>query len=185
MRVNSLWAHLVKLALLVVLEKLVNQELPAHLVFLVILVHLVHLPMSDRSSLNSNNPKAGLRRALDPILSRSSRLKLDPLVHVVLPVLPVPLVLRDSKEFVVKLEKQDLSVLPEVEARVVSQASPAKTVNPEKMDNLDLLELPARPVLVAFRVCPVCQELRDTVVSPDWMVLKENLDQAEKKERKD
>ena len=43
------------------------------------------------------------KKVLDPIRSHSFRLKLDLLVHAVQAVLPAPLVLRDSREFAVKL----------------------------------------------------------------------------------
>ena len=91
----------------VVQERLASLELPVRLVSLVFQAHLDHHLMLDLSSLNSNNLKVGPRKALDPILSPFFRLKLDPLVHVVLPVLLVPLVLRDSKEFEVKPERMD------------------------------------------------------------------------------
>lgn len=110
-RVNQLHglyrAHQVKLEPPVVQEKRASLELPARRAFLEIQAHLDHHLMSDLSSLNSSNLKVGPRKALDPILSPSSRLKLDPLVRAVPPVLPVPLVLRDSKEFAVKPERLD------------------------------------------------------------------------------
>lgn len=51
---------------------------------------------------------------------------MDLLVLVVQAALPVPLVLRDSKESVVKLVNPDQLVLPEAEDREVSLVFPAK-----------------------------------------------------------
>jgi len=124
------------------------------------------------------------RKALDQIRSLSFRLKLDPSVLAERADLQGLQVLRDSKEFAVKLASPDPLALQEVVDREVYLVFPAKMVILEKMVNLDRLVLLDLRVLEVYRECPVCLGSRVIVVSPVWTAPKENLDQVAKKERK-
>lgn len=102
-------------------------------------------------------------------------------------VLVVPLalpVLRDSKEFAVKLENLVQLAHPEVVDHEVFLVFLAKMVKLVKTVSLDPLALLDPQVLEAYQECLVCPVSKVTVVFPVWTDLKENLALVARKEHK-